>query len=164
MFIWNPASPVWSGLEYPHGHRLALMFNVLQLQSMLKLEALKASITHSKPELRNPLPVLSSKTLFLLPNRLLFPLCPLYLECIVNMVNANMGLQDKKQLWSQVKCSVVVCVMCSWLQCDGGRHFRRMFSLGMIGFDSFTFVLLKGAWFMWWFGKSSHVQLCLNEY
>lgn len=35
--------------------------------------------------------------------RLLFPLCPLYLQHIVNTVNANMVLQDRKQLRAEVK-------------------------------------------------------------
>lgn len=77
------------------------MVNVLQLQSMLQLEGPKATLTHflqkralaakscASAQLQN---TVSTPRL-----RLLFPLCPLYFERIVNTVNANMVLEDKKQ-------------------------------------------------------------------
>lgn len=125
VFIWNPACTVWPGLENPYGHRLTLMVNVLQLQSMLQLEGPKATLTHflqSKPQPQKPTASTQLQNTVSTPKcRVLFPMCPLYLECIVNTVNANMILQDKKQLWTEVKCWVVVCMTCSWLQSDGAQ-------------------------------------------
>lgn len=96
------------------------MFNVLQLQSMLKPEAPKATLTHfllSKPQLQKSTASGPLQNSVSTPKpRLLFPLCPLYLQCIVNTVNANMALQDKKQLWTEVKRWDVVCMTCSWLE------------------------------------------------
>lgn len=129
------------------------MFNVLQLQSMLKPEAPKATLTHfllSKPQLQKSTASDPLQNSVSTPKpRLLFPLCPLYLQCIVNTVNANMALQDKKQLWTEVKHWDVVCMTCSWLE-----TFQRC---GSSCCDCF-----------WWFyicpakkenKKSSHVRL-----
>lgn len=121
---------------------------------MLKPEAPKATLTHfllSKPQLQKSTASDPLQNSVSTPKpRLLFPLCPLYLQCIVNMVNANMTLQDKKQLWTEVKCWDVVCMTCSWVE-----TFQRY---GSSWYDCF-----------WWFyicpakkeknKKSLHVQL-----
>lgn len=143
VFIWNPASTVWPGLEYPHGHRLTLMVNVLQLQSMLQLEGPKATLTHflqSKPQPQKPSASTPLQNTISTPKCwLLFPPCPLFVECIVNTVNANMILKDKKQLWIEVK----YWLLSVWRAVGYGvmvhRHFKRMVSLG-----------LAHDWF-WWF-------------
>lgn len=74
----------------------------------LKPEAPKATLTHflfgktSAADVRCQRP--GSKNSASNPEpRLLFPLCPLYLQRIVNTVNANMALQDRKQLRVEVK-------------------------------------------------------------
>lgn len=160
VFIWNPARTVWISLEYPHSHRLTLMVNVLQLQSMLQLEGPKATLTcflQSSPQPQNPLP----ETLFPLPRPDSYSLCALlYLECIVNTVNANMVLQDKKQLWTEVKCKVVLYMTCTWAQSDGAQAFQKNGTLDwhVISFDGLVLKNCTGE------KISTHPQICVDVY
>lgn len=85
------------------------MFNVLQLQRGAQTKG-PQGYSHTLPlqqtsaaDVRCQLP--GSKNSASNPEpRLLFPLCPLYLQRIVNTVNANLVLQDRKQLRAEVKC------------------------------------------------------------
>lgn len=109
LFIWNPARTVWPrccGIS-PQPQR-ALVFNVLQLQCGAQTRGPKATLTHflfSKPQLQtSAASFFGSKNSASNPEpRLSVPLCPLYLQRIVNTVNANMVLQDRKQLQAEVK-------------------------------------------------------------
>lgn len=160
VFIWNPASTICPGLDYPHSHKLTLMVNVLQLHSMLQLEGPKATLTHflqkqalaakscASARLQN---TVSTPRL-----RLLFPLCPLYFECIVNTVNANMVLEDKKQFWIEVKCPEGCCLRdVVWLQSDGTQAFGFFFFFKKNGFSWLSvWLVVMVLHLLRWKGKS----------
>lgn len=90
---------------------------------------------------RRPLPALRLQNSASNPEpRLLFPLCPLYLQRIVNTVDANMVLQDRKQLWAEVKHPG--CCLRDWQLVRG--ILRRPPPPAVIASDGSAFALLKG--------------------